>query len=192
MTAPDHYQPLTPATWADFEHTMGPCQGGDGGCWCTWWRLPRGEWQRLERSGRKDYFRQVVEGGHPTGIIAFKGEEPYGWCAIAPTQDYPVIVRSPVVKPSLLPGDWYVSCFFVKAGHRRNHAMRTLLQYAIAHAREQGASAIEACPRDSVAGSGASDLFVGKTAVFLQCGFEEIHRLRHDRPLLRRVFDLQT
>jgi len=189
MNASCSYTPLTPETWPEFEQVMGPCQGGDGGCWCTWWRLARGPWQGLGRDGRKQVFKQVVDAGHPVGVIALKNGEPYGWCAVAPAQDYPVIARSPVVKPSLLPGDWYVSCFFVKAGHRRNHAMRTLLQYAIAHAREQGATAIEACPRDGVAGSGASDLFVGKTAVFLQCGFEELHRLRHDRPLLRLVLD---
>jgi len=185
MNTPDDYKPFTSETWSDFEQVMGPCQGGDGGCWCTWWRLPRGEWQRLGRGGRKQYFKQVVEMGKPAGVIALKNGEPYGWCAIAPAQDYPVIARSPVVKPTLLEGDWYLSCFFVKAGYRRNNAMRNLLQYAIDFGRHHGAGAIEACPRDQVAGSGASDIFVGKTTVFLACGFQEVHRLRHDRPLLR-------
>jgi len=183
------YKPLTSATWSDFEQTLGCCQGGDGGCWCTWWRLPRSAWQRLGRSGRKRYLRHVVDTGRPTGVIAFRNGAPYGWCAIAPAQDYPVIARSPVVKPSLQPGDWYVSCFFVKAGHRRGKTMHTLLRYAIAFAKTHGAAAIEACPRDRIAGSGASDLFIGKTSVFLASGFKEIHRMRHDRPLLRLVLE---
>jgi len=181
------YLPLTSATWSDFESVMGPCQGGDGGCCCTWWRLPRRAWQQLGRDGRKQVFKQVVDAGNPVGVIALQNGEPYGWCAIAPAQDYPVIARSPVVRPSLLPGDWYVSCFFVKAGYRRRGTMRTLLGHAIDFAKVHGAVAIEACPRDAVAGSGAGDLFVGKTSVFLACGFQEIHRHRHDRPLLRLV-----
>jgi len=185
MTSSERYTPLTAATWADFEQVMGPCQGGDGGCWCTWWRLPRGEWQRLGRDGRKPHFKRMVEAGTATGIIAFENAEAYGWCAIAPAEDYPVIARSSVVKPSLQPGDWYVSCFFVKAGYRRKQAMRRLLGHAIAFAKAHGARAIEACPRDQVAASGTSDLFVGKTTVFVDAGFQEIHRLRHDRPLLR-------
>lgn len=63
--------------------------------------------------------------------------------------------------------------------------MRELLTHAIEFAQHNGATAIEACPRDARAGSGASDLFVGKTSVFLALGFVEIHRKRHDRPLLR-------
>jgi len=63
--------------------------------------------------------------------------------------------------------------------------MNKLLQYAIDFARKSGARAIEACPRDEPAGSGIADLFVGKTSVFIANGFREIHRLRHDRPLLR-------
>jgi len=124
------------------------------------------------------------------GIVAFKEGVPYGWCAIAPVADYPVISRSPVVKPSLREGDWFVSCFFIKVGHRRSGTMRVLLDAAIDFAISHGASAIEACPRDAVAGSGAGDLFVGKTSVFLNWrrsgeGFREVHRHRHDRPLLR-------
>jgi len=65
------------------------------------------------------------------------------WCAVAPARDYPVIARSSVVKPSLQPGDWYVSCFFVKAGHRRGNAMRTLLQYAVAFAKNPGQSPVQ-------------------------------------------------
>jgi len=184
---PDHsYQPLTPTTWPDFECVMGCNQGGDGGCWCTWWRLPRGQWQQLGRSGRKAYFQQQVDAGHPTGIVAYNKEgTPCGWCAIAPAQAYPVIARSPIIQPTLRPGDWYVSCFFVKAGWRRSGIMHALLQHAIDYARTQSATAIEACSRDTAAGSGASDLFVGKTSIFLACGFKEIHRLRSDRPLMR-------
>lgn len=179
------YRPLSHSTWPAFEAVMGCCQGGDGGCWCTWWRLARPEWERLGREGRKTYFHRVVEDGHPTGIIGFEGNMPYGWCAVAPVQDYPVIGRSPVVRPSRCDGDWFISCFFVKAGQRRGGAMRQLLIHAIDFAQHNGAAAIEACPRDTRAGSGASDLFVGKTSVFLSMGFIEIHRKRHDRPLLR-------
>lgn len=180
-----NFQPLTRATWNDFEQVMGVDQGGEGGCWCTWWRVARSEWQQLERAGRKQLIQRLVCEGQPTGVIGYSEGEAVGWCAIAPTQDYPVLARSPVVAPSLLEGDWFVSCFFVKAGHRRGGAMRRLLQHAVDYARAKGAKAIEACPRDRIAASGSGDLFVGKTAVFLALGFQEVHRNRPDRPLVR-------
>lgn len=179
------YLPLTASTWPSFETVMGCDQGGNGGCWCTWWRLARGEWERQGRAGRKSYFRHIVENGQPTGIIGLRDGSPYGWCAVAPVQDYPVIGRSPVARPSLRDGDWFISCFFVEARYRRSGALLDLLTHAIDFAQSHGALAIEACPRDSPAGSGISDLFVGKTSVFLGLGFVEVHRQRHDRPLLR-------
>jgi len=181
----DNYKPLISETWQDFESVVGCYQGANGGCWCTWWRLPRSEWEKMGRIARKNYFRQVVERGSPTGIIAFENNVPCGWCAIAPSSDYPVINRSPVIKPSLQQDDWYVSCFFVKAKYRRSGIMKMLLKYAIDFAKNNAAKAIEACPRDNLSGSGTSDIFVGKTSVFIENGFKEIHRLRYDRPLLR-------
>jgi len=156
---------LTSASWPDFEQVMGCQQGGDGGCWCTWWRLPRAQWQRLGRDGRKQYLRQTVASGQPVGVLALHHGTPCGWCAVAPVQDYPVLARSGVVKPSLRAGDWYVSCFFVPARQQRGGTMQALLQYALDFARARGANAVEACPRDAPAASGASDLFVGKTSV---------------------------
>jgi len=164
---------------------MGCNQGGNSGCWCTWWRLPRPKWEKMGRDGRKQYIQHMVNTGQSPGIVAFDGDAPYGWCALAPSQDYPVICRSSIAKPSLIKNDWFISCFFVKAGHRRTGAMSHLLCHAIEYAVEQGAWAIEACPRDAIASSGTSDLFVGKTSVFLAQGFKEVCRRRFDRPLLR-------
>jgi len=179
------FKALSPATWSDFEQVMGCNQGGNSGCWCTWWRLPRSQWEKMGRDGRKQYIQHIVNTGQSPGIVAFDGDEPYGWCALAPSQDYPVICRSSIAKPSLIKNDWFISCFFVKAGHRRIGAMSHLLSHAIEYAVEQGAWAIEACPRDAIASSGASDLFVGKTSIFLAQGFKELCRRRFDRPLLR-------
>ena len=179
------FVPLTASTWNDFEQVMGCDQGGEGGCWCTWWRVARSEWERLGRTGRKHLIQQLAFEGRPLGVIVYSEGVAVGWCAVAPAEDYPVLARSPVVAPSMQAGDWFVSCFFVKAGHRRGGAMKRLLQHAVDYARAEGARAIEACPRDEVAGSGSSDLFVGKTDVFLALGFKQVHRKKADRPLLR-------
>jgi len=132
----------------------------------------------------------VVDGGRPVGVVAFKDSVTCGWCVIAPMSDYPVIARSPVIKPSLHAGDWFVSCFFVKAGHRWGGLMPALLDSAIDFAITHGVCAIEVYPRDAVVASGVSDLFVGKTTVFLhwqRAGkrFRELRRHRLDRLLSR-------
>ena len=187
MVEPTAFAPLTASTWDDFEQVMGCDQGGEGGCWCTWWRVARSEWERLGRTRRKHLIQQLVFEGRPLGVIGYNEGVAIGWCAVAPAGDYPVLARSPVAAPSMQAGDWFVSCFFVKAGHRRGGAMQLLLQHAVDYARAQG-KAIEACPRDGIAGSGAGDLFVGKTDVFLAFGFKEVHRKKRDRPLLRLTF----
>jgi len=54
-------------------------------------------------------------------------------------QDYPALIRSPVIKPSLRPGDWYISCFFVKAGQRCDGVLLRLeLKRPLFHIAKEG------------------------------------------------------
>lgn len=180
------YRVLTPSVWDDFVAVMGASKGGNSGCWCTWWQLKRGDWESLGADGRESLFRSRVEQGERPGVIVYRDGIPVGWCAIGPVENYLVVCRSSVIRPSQAKGDWFVSCFVVPARYRRKGVMTDLLLSAVDFAKSCGARAIEACPRDCVAGSGASDLFVGKSSVFLRNGFVEVSRNRHDRPLLRR------
>lgn len=132
------YLPLTDDTWDSFVEVMSVCQGGDSGCWCTWWQLTRSKFEELGKEGRKQYLKELVKNGKHISIIAFENQIPFRWCAVAPVTDYPVILRSRIVKPTLNDSCWYISCFFIKAGFRRKGAMSLLINYAIDYAKKTG------------------------------------------------------
>ncbi len=59
---------------------------------------------------------------------------------------------------------------------------------AVEYAFRMGARYVEACPKAGVGSSGSSDLFVGKTSVFLQQGFSVIEERGNGRSLVRIDF----
>jgi hypothetical protein len=63
--------------------------------------------------------------------------------------------------------------------------MGRLAEAAIAFARQNGASAIEACPIDADRPLIWGDGFVGVSSVFTALGFREIARRSPRRPLMR-------
>lgn len=80
--------PLTPERWSDFEKVMGS-NGGFCGCWCMYWRLPRGAFEGPARKTLKAKFRKLVKEGPPPGIIAYRGEDPVGWVQVGPRANTP-------------------------------------------------------------------------------------------------------
>jgi hypothetical protein len=179
--------PVTPERWRDLEKLFGPERGANSGCWCMWWRLSRSAWREMPKAERKARFRKVVTKGPPVGLIALRGDEPAGWVQVAPRGATPFFNTSPVAAPSDPDGDldkvWAVTCFYIAASERKSgvaHALAAAAQHAFA----QGASAIEACPKE--AGERASgDLFMGTPSVFRHLKFREVARRAPARPLMR-------
>ncbi|HVX30165.1 MAG TPA: hypothetical protein VHA53_06760, partial [Nitrolancea sp.] len=91
------FEPLTSERWNDLEALFGP-RGACGGCWCMTWRLTRAEYERGKGDGNREAFRAVVASGAPVGLLAYAGNEPIGWCAIAPREDFPALERSRILK----------------------------------------------------------------------------------------------
>jgi hypothetical protein len=56
--------PLTPSTWEDFEALFGH-RGAYGGCWCMWWRISRGEFERQHGEGNRRAMKALGEPCHP-------------------------------------------------------------------------------------------------------------------------------
>src|SRR5688572_5601387 len=112
-------KPLSPRRWEAFEELFGRAQGGRSGCWCMWWRLSRKEREGLTREERRLMFKSVVDDGKPVGIILFDDGRPIGWCAVSSRAELPSLACSPVARPIDDRMAWCVSCFFIKAGHRR-------------------------------------------------------------------------
>jgi len=151
------------------------------------WRLRRSEFHALGKAKRKAAFRKLVKSGAPLGILAYEGAGPVGWCAIAPRAATPSLERSPVCKPVDDQPVWSITCFFVEPKARRDGVMAALIEAAVRHAKRQGATIVEAYPRDP--GDGRIDNasgYVGLLEPFAAEGFREVVRRTPKRPVVRR------
>ncbi len=174
--------------WDDLVDLFGPERGANSGCWCMWWRMTARDFEAASRDERRDLFKAVVAAGPPPGLIAYQGGQAVGWCAVGPRPTLPRIGRSRVAKPVAGGEDsWFISCFYIRSGHRKIGLMAALLQAAVDHAAAQGATMIEACPIDPQRKLQWGEGFVGIASVFRAVGFEEIARRSPARPLMRLV-----
>ena len=179
--------PLTMDRWDDLV-TLFDRPGDPKGCWCMFYRVRGRDFDKLWGQGAKAAFREVVEQGPPPGLLAYRDGQPVGWCAVAPRDAYPRVLRSPTLKPiDDAPGCWAVVCFYVERSGRRGGVAAALLEAAVAFAAEHGAEAVEGYPRDTEgARKQANELFVGSMSMFAEAGFEEVGRRSPQRPIMRR------
>jgi GNAT superfamily N-acetyltransferase len=127
----------------------------------------------------------VDEGAEP-GLLAYAGDRPVGWVAVAPRAEYGRMQRSPKLKPVDDVPVWMVSCFYIDRRHRGTGVATALLDAAVTHARRQGAEAIEGVPIDTRGqAKAAAGMYTGSLAMFEAAGFTEIER-RGGRPIVRR------
>jgi GNAT superfamily N-acetyltransferase len=153
-----------------------------------WWRIAAKDWEKNAGTCNRNVFRRIVESGPAPGLLAYDGDEPIGWVALAPREDYPRLNRSPKLKPIDDVSTWAVTCFYIDRRYRRSGVGGVLLGAAVDHARNSGASAVEGYPIDPGADrvSNAS-AYTGVLDMFRAAGFDEIAR-RGGRPILRRTF----
>ena len=182
---PLSYSPMTAERWSDFEKLFGP-RGAFGGCWCMWWRVKRSEFEQMQGEPNRLAMKSIVESGNVPGILAFSGDQPVGWCSIAPHNHFPALERSRTLKAVDDQPVWSVVCFFVAKGYRRKGVTVSLLEAAIDYAKEHGAQIVEGYPVETGEG-GSPDPFVytGLVSAFTQVGFVEIMRRSPKRPIMR-------
>ena len=176
----------TPSRWRDVERLFGE-RGACAGCWCMWPRLRGAEFARGRGAGNKRALRRLVAGGGRPGIIAYRGGEPVGWCAVAPREQYTRLERSRVMAPVDDQPVWSVVCFFVTPGARRSGVTTALLRAAVDRAARGGARIVEGYPLDS-GGRKLADAFAwfGLASAFERAGFKEMARRSKTRPIMRR------
>lgn len=182
--------PLTPELWPAFEALFGK-NGACMGCWCMYWRMSNKEWQAARGDTAKRAMKKRVMAGPPPGVLAFEGDEAVGWLQIAPRSDTPQWNTPKRVSAPLRAEDaegervWAATCFFVKAGHRRQGVTDALLKAGVALAKKNGARVVEGCPIEPSGRMDATSLYVGHASVFARAGFEEVARRKDNRPLMR-------
>jgi GNAT superfamily N-acetyltransferase len=179
-------KPLTPERWDDFETLFGP-RGACAGCWCMWWRLPRSEWTRGKGAGNRRAMKKLVQGGAPTGLLAYSGRIPVGWIALAPREDVPGLDRSRTLKRLDDRPVWSITCFFVARAFRRKGMTGTLLREAAAYARRKKAALLEGYPVEPRKGSVQADawVFTGLAGAFRKAGFREAACPTETRRIMR-------
>lgn len=186
MTGPT-FHPLTPDRWGDLERLFGP-RGACAGCWCMWWRhATQKSWVAAKGKVNRRAFEKVVASGAPVGVLAYDGAEPVGWCAVAPREDYPRLVRARTLQPLDDRPVWSVTCLFIEKGSRRRGLSSKLIEAAARYARQQGATLAEGYPMDpGNRNTPAAWVWTGLPGSFEKAGFEEVARPSPTRPIYRR------
>jgi len=181
------FHPVTPERWADVEELFGE-RGACGGCWCMFWRLPRKKFDAGKGAGNKRAFKKIVRSGEKPGIVAYVGQEPIAWCAIARREDYLALERSRILQPVDDQPVWSISCLFVKKPYRRQGVSAQLLRAAVEFAASQGARIVEGYPVEpSMEKMPDPFLWHGVPSAFLAAGFKEVLRRSNSRPIMRFV-----
>jgi len=179
------YSPLTPERWQDFESLFGP-RGAVGGCWCMWWRLTRSEFSAKQGEGNRLAMKAIVDAGEIPGLLAYQGSRLAGWVSVAPREHFPVLQRSPILKPVDDQPVWSVVCFFIAKPYRRQGMTTRLIKAAVEHASQHGAKIVEGYPIKPLKDE-APDIyaFTGLASSFIKAGFEEAASRSPTRPIMR-------
>jgi GNAT superfamily N-acetyltransferase len=177
--------PLTGPRWPDLAALFGP-RGACGGCWCMAWRLRRAEFVKGKGAANKRKLRRLAHGNHPPGVLAYAGNEPVGWCAVAPRADYIALERSRVLAAVDDRPVWSISCLFVARAYRRQGVSVCLIRAAAEFARERGAEVVEAYPVEPyTADMPAVFAWTGLVEAYRKAGFKEVLRRSKARPIMR-------
>ena len=184
--------PANDASWEDLQAVFGT-RGDPSRCWCQRYKMqPRESWASVGPEELAFRLRQQTDCGHPesettSGLVAYAGGEPAGWCAVEPRTAYPRLLLKTRVPWDGRDEDktdasvWAVTCVLARKGHRRRGISYALVRAAVDFARERGARALEGYPMTTTAAL-ASELCVGTIGAFAAAGFAEV-----GRPTLRRA-----
>ncbi|HET9894926.1 MAG TPA: GNAT family N-acetyltransferase [Streptosporangiaceae bacterium] len=179
-------RPARPDLWADVERVLG--RGGQvRGCWCMWFRISGSQRRQMSGEGNRLALRELVDGGRTPGLVAYRGPEPAGWCAVAPRQEFGALDRSVVAKPVDDQPVWSLVCLYVVPGNRGQGVARALVRAACEHAAVNGGTIVEAYPVDDATGPVSSDAaYHGVVSLLRAEGFTEVARRTPRRPVMRR------
>ena len=192
--------PANEASWDDLQTVFGE-RGAASSCQCQRYKLaPREAFSKFPAEERAMRLREQTSPGTPdaettTGLIAYLGAEPVGWCAVEPRTAYPGLLRvyrTPWEGRSEDRTDesvWAVTCVFVRAGFRKRGVAYALANAAVGYAKSRGARALEAYPMRSEIGEVTWDeIHVGAQSIFADAGMAEVSRPGIRRAVMRVEF----
>ena len=174
------FRPLTPrlmdALGTVFRGSWGT------GCWCLHPRLTDAGMRALPGPGpakqrRRDAMTKLARRRRAPGLLAFEGDEPVGWIAVAPRSDLLRIDASRAT-PRVDDEDvWVIPCITVCKSARGHGIALALIRAAVAYAAERGAPCVETYPR-----AGDDNAYFGTEPLFRRAGFRVVRQPLKDRP----------
>ncbi len=190
-----HVVPANRASTEDLRGLFGP-RGAAARCQCQRYRLEYGEsFAKQPVEERRHRLEQQTGCGYadaPTsGLVAWLDDVPVGWCAVGPRSDLCGLVRVFTVPWKDRQEDradstvWAVTCVFVRVGHRRHGIGSALVRATVAHARAEGARAVEGYPITTTAVID-EELHVGTVGMFTDAGFAQVSEPTPRRVVMRR------
>jgi GNAT superfamily N-acetyltransferase len=193
-------RPANQARWRDLQAIFGS-KGEGAVCQCQRYKLqPREAFKHYPPEIRAARLRTQANCGKrnaktTSGLVAYRGDDPVGWCAVEPRPNYPGLLRVYRVpwegrtEDKRDAGIWAVTCFFVRAGFRRQGISRALAKAAIDFARARGARALEGYPMNTKGQEIPwGELHVGSRSIFAAAGFKEVNRPTPRRAVMRIEF----
>jgi ribosomal protein S18 acetylase RimI-like enzyme len=182
--------PLTPERWPELETVFNAtgCSVARG-CWCMYYRhsgsrgpLPAGTTHARANHAE---LKALVDAGRPPGLIGYRGKVPVGWVSLGPREDFAKLKRSSVMKPVDDQPVWSIICFVVPSEYRGQGVARALLDGAMAYAKKNKVTLLEAYPVDKPDRSSDDSMWFGTKSMYDDAGFEEVARRKPLRPVVR-------
>jgi GNAT superfamily N-acetyltransferase len=184
------FKEVAPSLWKDFENLFGE-NGACGGCWCQWWRLPRGGklWEETKGVNARRRMKRLFRSGEITGLLAYDGPKPVGWCSYGPRSVFPRLEVTKAYKRDDIDGVWSINCFFIDRQYRRQGLARQMLLAALKFLRRKKVRLVEAYPVTlTKEGNYLPPAFsyTGPLKIFEEAGFKIIQQLSPSKPLVRK------
>jgi len=169
---PVEIRPAVAELFDDLATVLGPKDPEAAACWCLSYRMSSGDLRMKQAASRASVMRELCAAPVPPGVLAYRHDEVVGWCSVNPRSSYHRLVHSRVIPKVDDQPVWSVVCFVVRPGYRRQGVAAALLDGAIAFARDEGATVIEAYPADNN-GKRLSGAFAytGTVSLFAAAGF---------------------
>lgn len=150
------------------------------------WRLAAAEYEAGKGEENRRRLRERIGSEPPPGVIAYREEEPVGWCAVAPRDEFVRMERSRILAPVDDRPVWSIVCFFVARPHRKQGLTGALIRGACELAAAHGGSVVEAYPVEPRKNPMPPVFaFTGLASAFLRAGFGEVERRSPTRPIVR-------
>ena len=189
--------PANEASWDDLNAVLGTARCYETLCFCQRLKIPSSQWRTTSDEERAHRLRQQTDCGHPgseatTGLVAYLGDEPVGWCAVEPRTAYVKLPRMPIpwAERNEDKDDasvWAVTCFVTRTAHRWTGVMTALTLAAVDYARERGARVLEGYPMITEPGKVITwgELHVGSRDAFAAAGFKQVTQPTKRRAVMR-------